>query len=223
MEQQTTTKYSKCAKEFMKSHIREYCNDLQTLDIILQDRDRLIFNMNQQYDTLLRQLEVLQDDNERLHDVEIDNIKLHQRIRNLNTSVASLQSYNFEMQSSLHTLRKRKCSNCNHKHECGCDKDLCQHCKRRNIQISYIVDNMELHYCDNNRCKSYYMTRFENCQCQACMFCEFRQENAERDEALSDIAYHEGQDAQHAESIARNIRQQIEHQIIDNNTTQQNE
>ena len=55
------------------------------------------------------------------------------------------------------------------------------------------------------------------------MFCEFRQENEERDEALSDIAYAEGQNAQHAESIARNIRQQIEQQTIDNDPIQHNE
>ena len=127
MEQGTMTKYSFDTKEFMRSHIREYCDDLQALDMILQDRDRLILHMDQQYDKLLRQLEVLQDDNDRLHDVEIENIKLHQRIKTLNTSVSSLQSYNFEMQSSLYTLRKRKCNNCDHKHECGCDKDLCQH------------------------------------------------------------------------------------------------
>ena len=223
MQEQTITKYSIDATEFMKSHIREYCDDLQALDTILQNRDRQILFMEEQHFQLLRQLEVLQEDNDRLYDIETKNVKLHQRIRSLNTSISSLQSYNFEMQSSLHTLKKRKCKLCNHNHECGCDKDLCQHCRRQNIHITYIIDNMEIHKCDNNNCTNYYLTRFENCQCHECMFCQFRQENEERDNVLSEIEHAEAQEAQHAASMEQHMQQQIEQRINDNSSTQNNE
>ncbi len=115
------------------------------------------------------------------------------------------------MQSSLHTLKKTKCRYCDYNHECGCNKDLCQHCKRRDIYMTYnINDNMEVHNCDNNNCKNYYLTRYENCQYQECMFCQFRQENEEKDNYLSKIAHAEEQEAQHAASMEQYMRQQIE-------------
>ncbi len=121
----------------MQSHIREYCDELQALETILQNRDKQILYMEEQHFQLLRQLEV--------------------------------------------------------------------------------------HKCDNNNCTNYYLTSFENCQCQECMFCQFRQENEERDNVLSEIAHAEAQEAQHAASMEQHMQQQIEQRINDNSSTQNNE
>jgi len=112
-----------------------------------------------------------EEENERLYDTEIKNIKLSQRIRSLNTTITTLQNYNLEMQSTIQQLKKRKYKTCDHKQDCRCDKVFCRHCQSASHQ------NESNHECDNTNCRSYYMSRYENCTCQQarCIHCTFQQ------------------------------------------------
>jgi len=217
MEQTNQPKYAVCPMEFMQRNLREYCNDMQQLDTLLQHRDFQILQMKNENIQLLLKQEVLEEDNEKLYETEIKNIKLHQRIRALNTTISSLQSYNLEMQSTIQQLKKRKIKTCDHKEDCGCDKTFCTHCQRPYYLNQY---NNE---CDNKKCRGYYASRYENCTCQQshCIHCTFQRPNEQRDEALTEIAHAEAQEAQHEASRQHALEREFE-QIITNNNGDQN-
>jgi hypothetical protein len=196
--------------DFMQRNLKEYCNDMQQLDTLLQQKDK-------EYIQLLKKQEVLEEENDRLYETEIKNIKLSQQIRALNTTISSLQNYNLELQSTVQQLKKRKSKTCDHKEDCGCDKSFCRHCHNANYNNQY---NNE---CDNKNCKSYYITRYENCTCQQslCIHCTFQQPSVYREEELSEIAHAEAQEAQHEASRQHALQRNFE-QVITNNNDDQN-
>ena len=69
MEQTNKRKYAVCPMEFMQRNLNEYCNDMQQLDTLLQQKDK-------EYIQLLKKQEVLEEENDRLYETEIKNIKL---------------------------------------------------------------------------------------------------------------------------------------------------
>ena len=92
----------------MQSHIREYCDELQQLNSTIQNKAEQISQMNVEHRQILNKLEVLEEENTRLYETEERNIKLHQRIRAINTTITSLQSHNFDLQSNIQQLKKRR-------------------------------------------------------------------------------------------------------------------
>ena len=161
------------------------------------------------------------EENIRLHDIEDHNITLQHQLRALHVTIASLQSFNFELQSSLRTLKKRKFKDCKHDHDCGCDKTLCRHCARIcNSKCSSCDINTSKcntcgknnNECDNRDCRNFYTKRFENCDCEQefCIYCEFKLQNAERDSIISEFQQFDEQEAQHRASVQHNINSQIQ-------------
>ena len=120
------------------------------------------------------------------------------------------------LQSTIQQLKKRKNNTCGHKEECGCDKVFCRHCHRAAFY------NQLNHECDHTNCRSYYMSRYENCTCQQarCIHCTFQQPNEYRDEELSEIAHAEAQEAQHEASRQHALQREFEQNITNDNDDQ---
>ena len=161
------------------------------------------------------------EENIRLHNIEDHNIALQHQLRALNVTISSLQSFNFELQSSLRTLKKRKFKDCKHDHECGCDKALCKHCEKicTNKCTTCDINTSRCNTCDNNNdecdnrnCRNYYTKRYENCDCEQefCIYCEFRLQNAERDSLIWEFQQSDEQEAQHLASAQHNIDSQMQ-------------
>ena len=68
---------------------------------------------------------------------------------------------------------------CNHKWECGCDKDYCDGCKEYAEETGEEYDTM----CEDEKCKAYYQCRNDNCDCGTteCPYCSVSCEEEEDD------------------------------------------
>ena len=61
---------------------------------------------------------------------------------------------------------------CNHKYECGCNKEYCENCEEDEDEDESELKERRLD-CENQMCKSYYAFRNDNCTCDGleCGFC----------------------------------------------------
>jgi len=62
--------------------------------------------------------------------------------------------------------KQKKEKKCTHKYECGCNKKYCEYCE----SCAWGFERLD---CENMDCKSYYLCRNDNCNCDGleCGFC----------------------------------------------------
>ena len=71
----------------------------------IQFKEENIFKLSIENCKLWNQIHILAEKNIRLYDNEDYSISLQHQLRALNVTIASLQPFNFELQSSLRTIR----------------------------------------------------------------------------------------------------------------------
>ena len=126
--------------------------------------------------------------------------KIRTTNNNLVDQIQMLQSINLSLQWQL-TIAQRKINvQCDHKYDCGCDRELCHNCNLI-ANCNHCVGSGEYvkctwcgkpqKPCSDVQCKNYYNTRFDNCKCDSihCIFCNSRKATVIEDESSNSICH----------------------------------